>query len=46
MEYLAELKDPVLGFSVKPFLFDCLSGKKLYISSRNICGIGLLNLDN
>lgn len=42
MEYLAELEDVVLGFSVRPFLLqkpgpqgatafiDCLSGKKLY----------------
>lgn len=30
MEYLAELEEAVLGFSVKPFFIDCLSGRKLY----------------
>ena len=30
MEYLTELEEAVLGFSVKPFFIDCLSGKRLY----------------
>lgn len=30
MEYLAKLEEAVLGFSVKPFFIDCLSGRKLY----------------
>lgn len=30
MKYLAEFEEAVLGFCVKPFFIDCLSGKKLY----------------